>query len=603
MRHLLTMLLLAAALVAQVRVANLAPTPFSGWKRTTVDVAPPFPAGRVGDVTYVVGRKVGLDAWVVDVRVDLAPGQQIEVDLHSSTAIEWSLAPPPAGDAAIAHFGGPLMLGGTPMQVVSLRPDGAAWLVHCWARSGRMLGVDVWLPWYPDQPGWAQGEAMVTASNPTVPDMVATAENLQLQFGDALLLVPGRPFGSPLVDAGTRFGDGQARVFPLSFVWLKHLSRPSDWSSVGVVVNLGVGAVGVKQLLQQGNPTLPNGTDVRAWVATHYQRALAGLHDWSPPMLGPAADTGQTGAVEDQTFVCAEPMALVGSEWVRYFAACKTAQHPMHHRELDGRVVDRDQRPQLRMFYSRPHSSGSDRLGKPRDLQLSESSGWNGPDAQHWTLNTLAPLARIVGTPATQKLLEHHARNYLIQITATPGWSTSAIWSARELGWEGLAAVHLWRSLEDRVLADRVRAHWRERIEKILLPQLGAKDVWDVRKDDARLGTGDWWMPWQQSLGVYGIDLACEVLGPASGRAIALAGAQRILASAWTKDGGRWVEWELLAVDGRRQRSGMFTTAWMPLAVATVLRHEPQNTRARAIWAQMVTDAQGNGRWLPPEVK
>jgi len=364
---------------------------------------------------------------------------------------------------------------------------------------------------------------------------------------------------------------------------------------------MAIGACGLSRLYPEGTPSL--NVDVRQWVGQHWTRALTGLHTWDAPVLGPAADTGQTGSVEDQCFVGAEGIVLAGAERVRYFAALRTAGHPMHHLEPWGDVVDRDRHPQLRMFYSRPHRAGSDMLGKPRDLQMAEASGWNGPDAQHWTINTLSAAARCTGSPALQRLLEHHARNYLIQFTTTPGWSTSEIWSAREVGWKGLAATRLWQCLEDRALAERVRSHWREWVERILVPKLGAKDVWDVRVDDARLGSGQWWMPWQQALGCYGIDLACEVLGPASGRAVALAGARRIVADAWTQEGRRWVEWELLATDCRRSRSGMFSASWLPLAVATVLRHEPQNERARAIWAQIVADAGGNGRWIPPGVQ
>jgi hypothetical protein len=144
-----------------------------------------------------------------------------------------------------------------------------------------------------------------------------------------------------------------------------------------------------------------------------------------------------------------------------------------------------------------------------------------------------------------------------------------------------------------------VAAHWRNRVTFIIYPQLSSKDVWDIRVDDARLGSGSWWMPWQQSLGCYGIDLACEVLGPVQGRQVALRGAKKILADAWQG----LTEYELLAIDGRSSRSGMFQTAWMPLSVATVLRHEPNNPRAREIWTRIVQNSQGNGRWLPVEIR
>jgi len=66
-RWFLSLFLLACALPAQiVRVANFSGAPYAGWKRTTIDVAPPRLVGRVGDVLYVVGRQVGLDVAVAD---------------------------------------------------------------------------------------------------------------------------------------------------------------------------------------------------------------------------------------------------------------------------------------------------------------------------------------------------------------------------------------------------------------------------------------------------------------------------------------------------------------------------------------------------------
>jgi hypothetical protein len=58
------------------------------------------------------------------------------------------------------------------------------------------------------------------------------------------------------------------------------------------------------------------------------------------------------------------------------------------------------------------------------------------------------------------------------------------------------------------------------------------------------------------------------------------------------------VEWELLALDGRRQRSDDFQVAFMALAVATVIRNEPTNDKAREIMQQMHRDDDGTGKWL-----
>lgn len=575
-----------------IRLRNHSTSPFRGWVRTTTDAELTGPV-HYGAHEIVPARRIGLDVHAVDVWVSLDPNEAKDIDLEHVQPSNWVPTPAPADP--VAHFGGHPILNGAPMAFVGYAQDGAAWRAHYAVRFGRMFLCDLWLRWYPDQPAIVEAECMVTCSNADVPDMGEVLPDFRLTWGDSW------QFGAT-PKAGMRVADGQARAFPLTFVWQRHLRTPLDWSSAGCIVNHQIGAVGVSKLLPHGNPMLPADFNLPRWAAENWQRSLDGLVTWAHPQLGPAADTGQTGAVEDQCFVGGEAFIEggTGAEWVNYFAALATSGHPMHHYERDGTVVDKDRRPGLRMFYSRPHSSGSDRLNKGRDLSVEEANGWNGPDAQHWTINRLAAAARLKDSPACQRLLECHARNYLIQLTTTPGWSTSAIWSAREIGWEGIAAVHLYRCLEDRGLAERVKAHWQERVRKIILPWIDGRSVWDVRRDDARLGSGDWWMPWQQALGVYGLDLACEILGPVDGRGTALRCANHILYSAWQREGDRMLEYELLALDGRRSRSGMFATAWLPLAVATVLRHESGNALAREVWQQIVADANGNGRWLDP---
>jgi hypothetical protein len=295
-RFPLLLFLLCCLLPAQVvRVANIAPVPFSGWVRTTVDVAPPHAAGTVGDMTYVVGRAVGLETRVVDLRVMLAAGEERSIDLAASTPIEWTLAPLPADP--LAHFGGACTFAGEPLALVGLQPDGAAWLATMRGRVGRMFVVTVWVPWFPDQPAWAYGECAVIASNPGVPDMVATAPpGAALQFGSALTILPGRGL-APFLTAGDTFADGQGRVAPVMFLWLQHLRRASEWSSVGAAADWSVSAVGVSRVWADGNPTYPASFNVRSWIAGNLPESARRLWTWDEPGAGgvPFAAGGRRG--------------------------------------------------------------------------------------------------------------------------------------------------------------------------------------------------------------------------------------------------------------------------------------------------------------------
>lgn len=603
--------------VAQVvRVANLAPVPYSGWKRTTIDVAPPRQVGRVGDVVFVQGRRAGLDVWCVDLLVTLAAGETRAIDLATAEAFDWSRAPLPADP--LAWFGGVARIGGSLLPLVELQADGAGYTAHLRARTGRMLCADLWLTWYPDRPGWAVGELMLTASNPGVPDMGETLPaDLVLSFGDAVALAPGSPaFGAGVITAGTRWADGQARAFPIAFVWLRHLRLATDWASVGAVSMCGIGAVGIRQLLADGNPLVPAGCSARAWATPLFAESLRRLHTWEPGLVGPAPQSGATGAQEDQVFVRGEPLLAdgVGTEWIALAGAMRMAARPCHHLEADGAPLDLDRHPQLRFWDGRAHwhtGVSPDQLGKPRSLSIDETAGWWGPDVEHWLLNTLAAASRLTGSPALQHLLGAQARVYLLQWTVAPGLSTSQTYAARAVGWEGIGVVHLWRALEDRALAARVRDRWLQRLDAILLPQLGAKpnDIWDVRVDDARLGAGAWWIPWQQSVGAYGLDFAGAVFARADARAVALRAAQRVLADAWVRDGTQWLTRPQMAVAGGGPADGSFDLFGMPLAVAVVLRGSPASAPepASSIWAWLLGQTAGGDMharsWIAPGVR
>lgn len=584
-----------------VRLENFTDAHWRGWKRATIDELPARAAGTLGDAVYVTGRQVGLATWVVDVLCSLAPGERRSIALDQAAPLTWERGPLPADP--LAWFGGPATIGGQVLVPVGIAPDGAGYTAHMRARIGRMLACDLWVTWYPDQPGYARGELAITASNPAVPDMGETVpDNLRLAFGDALV-------SASLPASGTRFADGQSRIVPVVFAWPRHLHFAVEWASAGAATLHGIGAVGIRQLLADGNPTYPATFSARQWANAHLGPALRRLSTWEPSPIGPAQRSSDTGSQEDQVFVRGEALLPdgVGAELVAYAAALKMANRPCHHLEQDGRHVDPIAHPQALLWDGRPRFQISpDRLGKPRELNEPEAGGWWGPDVEHWLCNTLAAAARLTGSPACQWLLGHHARIYLAQRTDVPSWSTSAIFSSRELGWEGILVVHLWRELEDRQLAERVAQRWRDRLAKIILPRLGNApgDIWDVRtQTSASLPIVPGWMPWQQAIGAYGVDLACRVLGLPDGSAFALRAAKRVLADAWVQEGGRLVEYERLSLAGDRSRSGYFVTAWLPAAVAVVLRHEPNHEKARAVWAQILADtANGSRSWVPPGV-
>jgi hypothetical protein len=483
-----------------------------------------------------------------------------------------------------------------------------------------MLHVDAWLRWYPDQPGLVVGEAVVTASNGSIPDWRVTvpAAGMQLGWGDALVHVAGAGTGAPIVPGTTRFADGQARAVPFVLFWPRHLATTNDWLQVMAAAERSTCATGIERLWPQGNPSYPASFDAAAWTASLYAEALRRLHTWEAGVIGPNPNSGDTGTQWDQVYVGGEYAMPggTGAEQIAYLSALKLTARPCHHLEADGRQADPVDHPQCVFWSGRPHWHpvvSPDQLGKTQGITIADTNGWMGPDREHWLYNTVAAAARLTGSPALQWELEQQARLFLFGETVTPGVSTSGADAARSIGWAGILVVHLWRNLEDRGLAKRVADRWVERVTDIYVPALGNRpfDVWDVRQSDPRLGPGLWWMAWQQSIGSYGLDLACEVLGVPAGRQLALQGARACLTYNWILQGTRYHGVGNVVFPPPPARhyarhvwpQPWFETTWDLPALAVVLRHEPDNEKARAVWKQALGDlGEGRRAWVPPGI-
>jgi hypothetical protein len=614
-----------------VRVANTGMLPWFGWKRVTVDrpmtaTSGWLPGGlTIGgvpvlahDAEFRVGRAVGLETTVVDVKTALLPGEHRTFDLATFTG---ALPAPPMPADIAAYFGAFPAANGTPLACVSLQHDGSGWSGHFRARiaGDPMLVCDLWITWYPDQP-WCHGECVVNASNSAVPDMVAwTPAGVTLTFGDAIIAVLGRsPWDGLVVPAGTSFGDGQARAVPVTFLWLQHAHADPNGQidllgllqllSFAADSHYSIGGVGLDHLLVDGNPRLPAGFNASAWAQSTLPDTLSRMHDWRAQTTGPNPHSGDTGAqTGDQTFVgevLNDPMAA-GSELIRYLGALKQWARPSNHREPDGRPLDPalHVNPRLVLWDGRAHPSAvvsPDRLGKPRELDYAagESNGWWGPDVEHFFFNTLAGAARVTGSPACQALLANQARIYLLQQTTMPAVSTSQPFASRAIGWEGVAAVHLWRELEDRVLADQVRAHWIDRWNVILQPALVGVTWWPDGYGPTVVS------PWQQAVGAYGVDLAGRVFGVPAACSLALLAARAVVDhDCYLGPGSLWACYSTLQLPSNSPQLNATNIFWLfgtPMA-AWLTQSE---VRGGAIWTQMLGDASHTYQtaWLPPGV-
>ena len=595
-----------------IQISNHAAIPFSGWKRTTVSEKPPFEAGVFADGTkFVLVSQQGLSTWVVDICPSLMrPDERRTYFFDDASPCTISVDPLPSEPLAL--FGVPT-LNGVPFELEDLKQEGAGYRLQMKRRIGRMFLVRIWAIYRPSEPGLMTCEALIVASNGNVPDLTEQTpqEGLVIQWGNALCHVAGRWITNVLVPPGETFADGMARGFNFQLVWPALIEQQNNYL-FGTMSGL-VSACGQTKLYPQGNPVYSTSFRARDWVAARFMESLRRLHTWEPGVCGWNPRSADAGAQDDQIFVRGERLLPggEGAEIVAYNSALKVLNRPCHHLEHSGVFADSNVHPNCMFWWGRPHKALPDRLGKVDGLDTDSgiSYGWAGPDDEHWFYNTLFAASRLTGSDILQWEMSQQAHIFLFQETlpsqaGKAGWFTTNSRSARSVGWACLLAVYLYENLADRVLAERVKERIKARIREVYVVQLGPREVWDPRLDVPSLGPGLRWMPWQQAVGAYGLDVASKYFGVVEGIPVALAAAKKVLQDAVLTKFGRWVAMDIQTVEGSlTETPNTFFLFGFPLAAATVLKHEPQNMRAVSIWNQMVGDAQASGStsWIPPE--
>lgn len=609
--------------MARIHVSQTRNGAFDGWLRCTVDEKIPEAlsgnAGTDGDgmwVSVVRGRRIGDDTFCVDVRFEGAIEDDFAIDTAKLEPTKRELKPPDA--TLLASIGAPTITsahGDASMLLLSVVPDGAAWLGHWRARvPDTQFCADLWSWHYPDMPGVMRCEVVVCASDPRVDRAVEpVAEDVRLEWGGGSVLMP-QIGNAPLLAAGDTLGAGQARSYLLHVVW-PHMLRDSEWETVGTMVSQNVAACGISRLYQTGNPPR---VDAIAGVVTKMRAdaAFGRLAGWDAGPYGVAARSTNTGYQEDQIWVGSEAVAGPFGAQMRYAVALGQSRRPCHHLEADGSHLYLYGHPSLFFWSGRPGSASQDQLGKTRWPAEWDSHGWYGPDREHWLINTLAIAARMTGSKALQWQLEACARQFWFQETInSPSPVTNSTGTARDIGWAGMVFVHLMRTLEDRELAGRILGRYRQRVQ-VYVDRLKDRPggVWDPRTDNRitadLTGYTQGVMWWQQAVGSLGLDLACDLIQDQPGRQLALDGALAVLRHAWRKrHDGSWCFWDNTGytdgsvlpeseyVEGRgAHRTGWFDHTWAICGIATILRHMPDHVVAREIWQQHGTDP----KWALP---
>jgi len=339
-----------------VRLVNHSAAPFAGWLRCNVDVMPPHRVGYVSNDDgatvfdmFMLGRPSGLDTRTLDIHVHLDAGERRTIDLAKSRAISWPITPLPSD---LAFFGGLVTIAGIPMTLLALEPNAAGYDAHLRAHVGPMLVVDLWLTYWPDQPGWCTGRVAITPSNPNVQDVTALIPpDFTLRFGDAIVQVIGRQPNAPLLDAGDWQADAQPKLLPVIFCWLRHTS---DWASVKALADLQVQINGLQRLHADGNPILSADFDALAWTNSLLPESIRRLHSHEQPVYGPNLNSDDAGAQGGQSFVGGPAQADPSTVSVLYLNALQV-RWPFCHLEANGDQLDytKHQNPRLYLWDGR----------------------------------------------------------------------------------------------------------------------------------------------------------------------------------------------------------------------------------------------------------
>jgi len=574
-----------------VHIVNHHDSDIGGWFQTNTDLVIPFPSGSTPNCNFVLGNQSGLDTHNLDIYCEMSPHERRVIDFEE--IVEVGNTPLPPAPPCDAWLGGvAVKIGGVRMTKMPTKVNGAGYDIHYQARVGTMLLVHLWLHYYPDQPAWCAGEVMICASNPSVPDMIATIPpNFRLKVGDAVITVPGLPFNQPLMREGDWLAHGQVRALPLTLLWLDMASE-RDIATAYAWANSQIQVVGIKSLMQTGNPLLPENFDAVAWTNSLLPTVVTRQHDWFDSPLDPAMDSRQTGAQGAQSFVAGPAMKDPTALAVISIAGLD-GSWPMNHFEQDGRSLDRDAHPGLRIYTGQANTRiCTDWLGKPRTVTMAEAHGYAGPEDEHAFDFVGWHNARLKGTPGTQRLLEAWAANFLFRwVTESPGNWLSA---NRAIGWMAMLAGELFRNLADRELAGVVAARFQNFVDQLIIPQMLPNDAWWSWTNAGSIGASntDWRaMPWQAEVMACGMYLGGMACGHAPAVEMSYHMAEQILQRAWFKRDGYWHSRDVIAQNGADLPYYDAYAHFGMKACDVLLLRDRSHSQAGEIWRQRKQEA------------
>ena len=250
------------------------------------------------------------------------------------------------------------------------------------------------------------------------------------------------------------------------------------------------------------------------------------------------------------------------------FRAMKTASRRGYYREADGGPVLQANHPDLVFWGQQIHyhpGVSPDRLGKDPWVQQPDSHGWVGWDREHISINGLCGTYLLTGSHLLRELVRSNIESWLLGATTKPGWSTTSRGAPRSVGRTLLALAWCYVCTGD----ERIPQRMRERLTACYGDLLEADSelvVLGVHGKDARKleGKHRFWMPWQESLGVVGLDAAWRTTHDTRFLKLARRIARSlVLYGWWERSADDWTVGDAIAVlkDGRPLPKASYSNA------------------------------------------
>lgn len=636
-----------------ITATNYAPTRFRGAIRATCSNWPTHAAGVPRDAAarrrcsrVVFGELLG-DRREIDLFVDLGPGESVRVDPMATEAVRLELPdfdPTAYGVPAIGVYRDGVRVHSMALPFLEAKPNGSKIVCYFGARLDVLPFLEVWVDFVPGQ-SWAAWESMITAANPAagVVQWAAPGEiRLEwLHVEGALVFKSGLKAPAVLMGDGETLGHGAGKAAMGVVGWqpLDDAERDSGYAA-GLS---GVVAVEVDMQAPVGAgfdlPELGKAFGPPILFANRLlNRERDALEGAAPMALGPAPNSGQTGAQEDQGYAKGGELVEPGNVLPMLFSAFGMARRPCHWLEADGQLLDPARHPDLVFWSGAPHwhpGVSPDRLGLPRLPTSLETAGFSGPDREHWFANRLFVALAATASRVCYRLVEHQAQAFVFGETVRPGWSTSNVGTARGVGWTALVACNLLRLLRPSKIRTDFVDQLERRLRLVVLPQLEALAAAPIAVMHRIPGTDlrsqispsypAWWVTWQQSVGAFGLYALAEQPevrkldnGEISQRLhrLAFAFALAVVEHAATEDGGDVMKvWDHvgLRADGQRlttaemvhgvgaRFTGIFRAWASPLAFWVAARngHERARRHYIALRREVLDTANADLCWFP----